>query len=141
MLAVAGALPWRLPGDSRGVGIRGKYLDARLDAVNTQVVAALAGVHPNGGARWLLSLRAPARRRCARCGRSCEPKARENIRNLRANMGSGEGPKGNGGEDYCGRRRRKQPAELSFSGEQFREPGGVIQRGNGGQWWRWSLAL
>ena len=36
-----------------GVGMREKHQDARLDAVNTQVVVALAGVHPNGGARWL----------------------------------------------------------------------------------------
>jgi hypothetical protein len=116
-----------------GVGMREKHQDARLDAVNTQVVSALAGVHPNGGARWLLLLRAPAKRRCARRGCSCEPKAREMIRNTRANMGSGERPKGNRGEGYCGRRRRKLPAELSFSGEQFREPGGAIEREDRGE--------
>ena len=90
-----------------GVGMREKHQDARHDAVNTQVVSALAGVHPIGGAVRPLLLRAPADsgrrgamnlcavwegkgvRRCA--GPRASERARKGRRWLTGKAGDGEG--------------------------------------------------
>ena len=123
----------------------------RLGSGTARRGAAHLGEHDGGrSASWRVSCRrhgaaavapAPAKRGCARRGRSCEPKARETIRNTRANMGSGMRPKGNGGEGYCCRRRRELPTESSFSGEELLRLRDELEMGQRGELEREAVVL
>ena len=91
--------------DAGEAGTRGKHGEARLDAVVTMEVAALAGEVPINVAVQLLSLRAPAGEVAYGEAALLRPNTNHGYSELRRREGKGEVPKEAAGMAYCCRER------------------------------------
>ena len=130
-------LGFKLDGALEVAWTQGQHIEARRSSANT--MEAVTRTVASSFARTALT----ELRRCGRPrrGRSCEPKARATLSNTRANKGNRERPKGDGGDGYSGRGRRKLPAEPSFSGEELLRLRGELETGQRGELERKAVAL
>ena len=80
-----------------GPGTRGRHGEARLVAADSRVASALVGEHLNGGAGWLLLLRAPAGADAHGEAALLRPKAKQRHGEMRRREGIRRRPKRGGG--------------------------------------------